>query len=117
MAGDGNFRSCANGFKEELRPQHEYEYEYTASTVWNMICNKDMIVDKRNQGNFYYAEMLIDCEIIERMYLSKEQRNVIYCYFELQKTVRETARILHRTQKSVRTSIESIRPTLMRYLP
>ena len=77
---DGNYRS-RNGRKEEVRPIYGYEYDYSASAIWNMIRNKAEIIELRNNGSFAAAELLVDCEIFEKRYLTPEQRSLIeYVY-------------------------------------
>ncbi len=114
---DGNYKHCRSGYMEELRPLNEYEYKYTAAAVWHMIRNKREIADKRNGGSFYYAEMLIDCEIMERCYLSNIQRAAILQFFERGRTMKETAQILGKTKRETKDIIASIELDLKRKMP
>ena len=57
-------------------------YDYTVQMIMNLIKNKRKLIDERNHGSFNAAELLIDEEMYEEKYLSKEQREIIYYYYE-----------------------------------
>ena len=92
---DGNYKHCKSGYMEELRA----------------------IADKRSSGSFYYAEMLIDCEIMECRYLSNIQRAAILQFFERGRTMKETAQILGKTKRETKDIIASIELDLKRKMP
>lgn len=86
--------------------------EYSADTVWKMIQNKRMLIDYRDHGSYCAADMLIDCELHEKRYLSKEQREIIAYVFEKQYSVQQTANILDKPCVYVKNQVYAIKKTL-----
>ena len=85
---------------------------YTADTIYKMIQNKRLIIDARNHGSYSAADLLMDCEIYEKRFLSDEQREIVCYIFEKEYTVKQTAHILHKTCADVKFLIRSIPKSL-----
>lgn len=91
--------------------------EYSADTIWKMIQNKRLLIDSRNYGSYCAADMLMDCEIYEKRFLSDEQRKIVRNVFEKEYTVKQTAHILHKTCSDVKFLIRSIPQSLKERMP
>lgn len=91
--------------------------EYSADTVWKMIQNKRLIIDSRDHGSYCAADILMDCEIYEKRFLSDEQRKIVRYVFEKEYTVKQTAHILRKTCADIKFLIRSIPQSLKERMP
>ena len=93
-----------------------YDMDYSAEQVHRMILHKNSIIDLKNQGNFKAAESLLDLQMLEERYLTNNQRTVIYYVYERGHTLKQTAEILNTSKKKVVEILDSLLPTLKKYL-
>lgn len=93
-----------------------YDMDYTAEQVHRFILHKNNLIDLKNQGNFKAAESLLDLEMLEERYLTHNQRTVIYYVYERGHTLKRTAEILNITKGKVVEILDSLLPTLKKYL-
>lgn len=112
MQTDGNYIFNSRRGKVELNNHNaDLNYDYTVQMIMNLIKNKRKLIDERNHGSFNAAELLIDEEMYEEKYLSKEQREIIHYYYEKQMTINEIIRVLRTSHKHVRELLDSIQTT------
>lgn len=93
-----------------------YDMDYSAEQVHRMILHKNSIIDLKNQGNFKAAESLLDLQMLEERYLTNNQRTVIYYVYERGHTLKQTAEILNTNKHKVVEILDSLLPTLKKYL-
>ena len=93
-----------------------YDMDYTAEQVHRMILHKNSIIDLKQQGNFKAAESLLDLQILEERYLTNNQRTVIYYVYERGHTIKQTAELLNVNKGKVVEILDSLLPTLKKYL-
>lgn len=93
-----------------------YDMDYSAEQVHRMIFHKNSIIDLKQQGNFKAAESLLDLEMLEERYLTNNQRTVIYYVYERGHTIKQTAELLNTTKGKVVEILDSLLPTLKKYL-
>ena len=93
-----------------------YDMDYTAEQVHRMILHKNSIIDLKQQGNFKAAESLLDLQMLEERYLTHNQRTVIYYVYERGHTIKQTAELLNTTKSKVVEILDSLLPTLQKYL-
>ena len=105
------------GGKRQMEKQEiNYDMDYTAEQVHRMILHKNNIIDLKNQGNFKAAESLLDLQMLEERYLTNNQRTVIYYVYEQGHTLKRTAELLNTTKGKVVEILDSLLPTLKKYL-
>ena len=93
-----------------------YDMDYTAEQVHRFILHKNNLIDLRQQGNYKATETLIDLEMLEERYLTNNQRTVIYYVYERGHTIKQTAELLNITKSKVVEILDSLLPTLQKYL-
>lgn len=93
-----------------------YDMDYSAEQVHRFILHKNNLIDLRHQGNYKATETLIDLEMLEERYLTNNQRTVIYYVYERGHTLKRTAEILNTNKHKVIEILDSILPTLKKYL-
>ena len=93
-----------------------YDMDYSAEQVHRMILHKNNIIDLKHQGNYKATETLIDLEMLEQRYLTNNQRTVIYYVYERGHTLKQTAELLSTTKGKVVEILDSLLPTLQKYL-
>ena len=93
-----------------------YDMDYSAEQVHGFILHKNNLIDLRQQGNYKATETLIDLELLESRYLTNNQRTVIYYVYERGYTIKQTAGLLNISKKKVVEILDSILPTLKKYL-
>lgn len=93
-----------------------YDIDYSAEQVHRMIIHKNSIIDLKNQGNFKAAESLLDLQMLEERYLTHNQRTVIYYVYERGHTIKQAAGLLNTTKGKVVEILDSLLPTLKKYL-
>ena len=105
------------GGKRQMDKQEiNYDMDYTAEQVHRFILHKNNLIDLRQQGNFKAAESLLDLQMLEERYLTHNQRTVIYYVYEQGHTLKRTAEILNTNKHKVIEILDSILPTLKKYL-
>ena len=93
-----------------------YDMDYSVEQVHRMIIHKNSIIDLKNQGNFKAAESLLDLQMLEERYLTRNQRTVIYYVYERGHTIKKTAELLNTTKSKVVEILDSLLPTLQKQL-
>lgn len=104
------------GARQMDKEKINYDMDYSAEQVHRMILHKNNIIDLKNQGNFKAAESLLDLEMLEERYLTHNQRTVIYYVYERGHTLKRTAELLNTSKKKVVEILDSLLPTLKKYL-
>lgn len=104
------------GVRQMDKEKVNYDMDYSAEQVHRMILHKNNIIDLKNQGNFKAAESLLDLQMLEERYLTHNQRTVIYYVYERGYTLKQTAKILNSTKSKVVEILDSLLPTLQKYL-
>ena len=89
-----------------------YNVEYTAEYLYRLIRNKRCLLDLKSQGSYRAAESLLDVDMLEKRYLTHNQKTVIYYLYECGHSVKQTAKILHTTKDKIIEIADSILPTL-----
>ena len=90
--------------------------DYTVEYLYKLIRNKRTLIDLKSQGNYKAVELLYDIEMLEERYLTNNQRTVIYYVFELGYTVKYTAELLNVNKDKIFEIMDSILPTLNKYM-
>lgn len=93
-----------------------YDMDYSAEQVHRFILHKNNLIDLRQQGNYKATESLLDLQMLEERYLTNNQRTVIYYVYERGHTLKRTAEILNITKGKVVEILDSLLPTLKKYL-
>ena len=93
-----------------------YDMDYSAEQIHGFILHKNNLIDLRQQGNFKAAESLLDLQMLEERYLTNNQRTAIYYVYERGYTIKQTAGLLNISKKKVVEILDSILPTLKKYL-
>ena len=93
-----------------------YDMDYTVEYLYKLIRNKRTLIDLKSQGNYKAVELLYDIEMLEERYLTNNQRTVIYYVFELGYTVKYTAELLNVNKDKIFEIMDSILPTLNKYM-
>lgn len=104
------------GARQMDKEKVNYDMDYSAEQVHRMILHKNNIIDLKNQGNFKAAESLLDLQMLEQRYLTNNQRTVIYYVYERGHTLKQTAELLNTTKSKVVEILDSLLPTLQKYL-
>lgn len=104
------------GARQMDKEKVNYDMDYSAEQVHRFILHKNNLIDLRQQGNYKATETLIDLEMLEQRYLTNNQRTVIYYVYERGHTLKRTAEILNITKGKVVEILDSILPTLKKYL-
>lgn len=102
--------------KQEINKGINYDMDYTAEQVHRFILHKNNLIDLKQQGNYKATETLIDLEMLEERYLTNNQRTVIYYVYEQGHTLKRTAEILNVNKHKVVEILDSLLPTLKKYL-
>ena len=104
------------GKRQMDKKKINYDMDYSAEQVHRMILHKNNIIDLKYQGNFKAAESLLDLQMLEERYLTNNQRTVIYYVYERGHTLKRTAELLNTTKSKVVEILDSLLPTLKKYL-
>lgn len=104
------------GARQMDKEKVNYDMDYSAEQVHRFILHKNNLIDLRQQGNYKATETLIDLEMLEQRYLTNNQRTVIYYVYEQGHTLKRTAEILNTNKHKVIEILDSILPTLKKYL-
>ena len=106
----------ANRGERQMDKEINYDMDYSAEQVHRFILHKNNLIDLRQQGNYKATETLIDLEMLEERYLTNNQRTVIYYVYERGHTLKRTAELLNTTKGKVVEILDSLLPTLKKYL-
>ena len=104
------------GARQMDKEKVNYDMDYSAEQVHRFILHKNNLIDLRQQGNYKATETLIDLEMLEQRYLTNNQRTVIYYVYERGHTLKRTAEILNTNKHKIIEILDSILPTLKKYL-